>query len=111
MDANRSARYQRYPLIRIVEWLVLDMFGLLAETEDRAAAFLVNQVVGPGDWRSVMRRQLGFDADNDARVLDAWRRFRDDAARVGNTVTPREFAEFVADQWAERELVGKQQPS
>jgi hypothetical protein len=92
-----TERYDRNPLLAIIESYALDVIGELSPEEVEEAACAVEQLLGEADdWRGALRRELRWNALVDATIADRWHRFR--AARRGDDEPDAaEFARAFAD--------------
>ena len=93
-------RYEGRPQLAIIESYALDVIGELSGDETQEAARAVAGFFGeaPGDWRSRVRKRMGWNPLMDAAIADHWYRFRKAARAAGGEPVPAEFARHFADE-------------
>jgi hypothetical protein len=100
MDSN--PRYDRKPLLRLIELYVLKAIGELSQNrEDNLNAMapkLQATFGGGGRWHEAVERAVGMEAEATQDIRDMWARNQEVARAHGLTLTPEEFAMMVADE-------------
>jgi hypothetical protein len=96
IERYEAERYEKEPLLAILESYVLDVLGELSAEEVEEAACAVEELLGDGhDWRSAVRRRMCWSPLVNARIADAWCRNR---AAAGDDPDAAAFArKFVDD--------------
>jgi hypothetical protein len=95
--SDGTERYERNPLLAIIESYALDVIGELSPEEVEEAACAVEQLLGDADdWRAALRRELRWNALVDATIAERWHRFRADH-RCDEPPDAAEFARGFAD--------------
>lgn len=99
MDSN--PRYDRKPLVMLLERYVLKAIGELSrDEEDRLNAMapkLQATFGGGGQWHEAIETAVRMEADTSQQIRDMWMRNLETARANGVKLTPQQFAEMVAD--------------
>ncbi len=105
IERPKSAeRYAKAPFNIFFEGYVLDVIGELPESEDVKFERLgLQKVLGTQAhaWREVVREAQHLSETFDIAVLDLWFRNRENAAREGQELEPRLFAQLFVDNYLE----------
>ena len=98
MEDTIPDRYEKNPMLALVENYILDVLGLLPA--DKAA--LLNQIVtrtfGGTDCRQVIRQQFHLPPDADANLQLLWKQRQEEADLTQQDLAPEQFAQDQADQ-------------
>jgi hypothetical protein len=85
-------------MLLVIEAYVLDTIGELPPRMQELVPELVQRAFGKsGDWKAILREQLGWRPDIDQTIRDNWTRYQraaEDAGFVGNSL---DFAQQFAD--------------
>jgi hypothetical protein len=99
MAAN--PRYDRKPLLKLVELYVLKAIGELSQKEEDTlnamAPKLQRLYGGGGQWHEAIERAVLMAADTPQQIQGMWARNLEIARANGLTLTPQQFAEMIAD--------------
>ncbi len=91
-------RYERNPMLILVENYILDALGLL--DADKAAHLndIVNRTFGGTDWRATLRHHLALPPDTAATLQTLWKQRQAEADLKQEDLAPEDFARQQADQ-------------
>ena len=99
MDPN--PRYDRKPLLRLVEFYILKAIGELSQKEEDALIAMAPRLQrisgGGGQWHEAIESAVHMDADTPEQLRGMWARNLEVARANGVKLTPQQFAEMVAD--------------
>jgi hypothetical protein len=104
---SRESLLAQNPLIRLMEWLILDLLGEMTAEEERLATHVVStyKYRGPGGWREGIREMLGTTPEYDAYLKTVWERYVRDCRGQGINPDPRLFAQGYSDEWGKQEMI------
>jgi len=96
-----NPRYDRKPLLRLLEFYVLKAIGELSQNEEDAlnamAPGLQAIFGGGGEWHEATEAAVRMDADTPQQLRGMWTRNLEIARAHGVKLTPQQFAEMIAD--------------
>jgi len=104
LDPKESAarwppRYRNNPTLFVTEAYALDTIGELPPRMATLVPELVHRSFGKqGDWKALVREELGWPADIDQKIKDGWARFQSAAQKAGTPSNSLDFARQFADE-------------
>jgi hypothetical protein len=104
VDFDVTDRYAGRPLLRLVEFYVLDAIGQISENDaSRLAAIAPNisAAVGSdaGTWQGAISDALTLPGDFPATLMNDWLTAKAEVAASGGSLAPEVFAAGVADSF------------
>ncbi len=97
-----NPRYDRKPLLRLLELYVLWAIGDLPQAEqqtlERMAPKLQAIYGGNGEWHEAVAAAVHMSADMPTAIRDMWAKNLEIARSNGVTLPPQVFAEMFVDQ-------------
>ena len=92
-------------MLRLVECYVLDSIGQLGQDDQQRLSAMTSELrttlsSDADSWQAVLEDALALPADYPAVLRQDWETNREAAARAGQTISPQDFAETVADSFA-----------
>jgi hypothetical protein len=95
----KSERYDKKPLLILLENYVLDCLGQLSPEKTLKMTAVVQRVYGGGeDWKATLRSTLHLEESLDDNVRRLWIRNQEIAAQANEHLPPEDFARMIVDQ-------------
>ena len=95
-------RYEGNPLVRLLEYYVLDAIGELKADDrtflEKVAPKLQDTYRVRGSWKQVLSQAMHFPASLDDNIRMLWIRNRDLAAQHGEDLLAEDFARMFVDK-------------
>lgn len=91
-------RYEREPMLLLIESYALDVIGALAHDKEIAVSKIVLRTFGGDDWRETLRKTMGWQPDVNANLLANWESAKRFAIEQGIDPDPVGFAQMAADE-------------
>ncbi len=97
-----NPRYDRKPLVKLLELYVLKAIGELSQDDEerlnRMAPRLQRLFGGGGRWHDSIEVAVRMDADTSEQLRGMWERNLETARTHGVKLTPQQFAEMIVDE-------------
>lgn len=93
-------RYEKNPMLAILENYVLDAIGKLDRDKTAKLNDMICRTFGGTDWKAVLREQFNLPADTDEILRDLWKQKHEeaDARQEDATLAPEDFARETVDE-------------
>lgn len=98
MDEQIPERYEKNPLLAVLENYVLGAIGKLNPDQDKLLNTMISRTFGGNDWRAAIRKQFDLPADTDQTLSTMWKQAQEEAELVQEDLSPEEFARDVVDE-------------
>ncbi|HVT81676.1 MAG TPA: hypothetical protein VHM90_13605 [Phycisphaerae bacterium] len=99
MESSIPDRYEKNPMLVLVENYVLDAMGKLEAEKVAKLSEIVTRTFGGKDWRKALQSQLDLPADTPETVRQMWVQRQGEAEAKQEDLTAEDFAREMADQW------------
>lgn len=97
----RNPRYDDLPLLRLLEFYVLNSIGELSAKEEQLLLgmepMLQKTFGGRGKWHESIDSAVRMPTDMPQAMRDMWAKNQEIARHRGETLTPQQFAEMFVD--------------
>lgn len=90
-------RYKNKPFLLMLEGYMLDAIGELSPDMERLVKTVSSKFFGKGDWRKLLRHQVGFDASLGKQVKQLWDENREIAKKKGAELDPYDFVQALVE--------------
>jgi len=97
MDNQVPDRYEKQPMLAVLENFVLDALGKLEPEKAAVLQQILSKTFGGTDWRKTVREQFGLPGDTATQLKAAWKQRVEEAEQTQVEITPEEFAQSAAD--------------
>ncbi len=97
MEESIPDRYERNPMLVLVENFILDALGKLEPQKAARLNEIVNRTFGGTDWRATLRQQFALPADTEATLNQLWQRRQAEAELKQEDLAVEDFARETAD--------------
>lgn len=98
MEDSIPDRYEKNPMLVLVENYILDTLGKLEPAKVAKLNEIVCRTFGGKDWRQVIRQQFHLPPDADEMLLTLWKQRQEEADATQQELSPEDFAREQADQ-------------
>jgi len=98
MQDSIPDRYEKNPMLVLVENYILDTLGTLEPAKVAKLNEIVCRTFGGKDWRSAIRHQFHLPPDADDSLKALWKQRQEEADTTQQDFTPEDFARDHADQ-------------
>lgn len=97
MEDSIPDRYEKNPMLVLVENFILDALGLLAPEKEARLSEIVNRTFGGNDWRATLRAHFALPADTQATLQQLWKTRQAEAELKQEDLAAEDFAREQAD--------------
>ena len=101
MDSSIPDRYEKNPMLVVLENYVLDALGLLEPQKAARLNEMICRTFGGGggkDWKAIVREQFALPKDTDQSLKKLWKQKQEEAdAQQVDRPLPEDFARQIAD--------------
>ncbi|HVS70424.1 MAG TPA: hypothetical protein VHQ47_04130 [Phycisphaerae bacterium] len=100
MNDSIPDRYERNPMLAVLENYVLDTLGLLPAEKSKMLATILSRTFGGNDWKQAVREQFNLPADTDDTLRLLWKQLLEeaDATQSQEPPDPETFARETVDE-------------
>jgi hypothetical protein len=93
-------RYEKNPMLAVLENYVLDTLGLLPADKSQQLATILNRTFGGTDWKKTLREQFDMPPDTDDTLKLLWKQKQEeaDAQQIDTPLDAEAFAREVVDE-------------
>lgn len=90
-------RYKNKPFLLMLEAYMLDAIGKLPPDMENLVKTVSKKFFGKGDWRRLLRHQVGFDASLGNQVKQLWDENTEIAKKKGAELDPADFVQALVE--------------
>ncbi|HUO08799.1 MAG TPA: hypothetical protein VM008_10900 [Phycisphaerae bacterium] len=98
MQDSIPDRYEKNPMLVVLENYVLDALGLLEAEKAAKLNEMICRTFGGKDWKQTVRQQFALPADTDATLRQLWKARQEEAEVKQEELVPEDFARVVVDE-------------
>ena len=99
LDDAIPERYEKNPMLIVVENFILDAIGKLAPDKEQRLSEMLNRTFGGTDWRATVRNQMDLPSEIAEQLQAEWQRcLAESDAKQEDAISPEDFARAVADE-------------
>jgi hypothetical protein len=99
LDDSIPDRYEKNPMLVVVENYVLDAIGELDPDKAKLLNEMICKTFGGTDWKAVIRQQFDLPKETDDNLRALWKQRREEAEQTQADLIPAEdFAREVVDE-------------
>jgi hypothetical protein len=98
MQDSIPDRYEKNPMLVLVENYILDTLGKLEAPKVAKLNEIVCRTFGGKDWRAAIRHQFHLPPEADENLLALWKQRQEEADATQQELFPEDFAREQADQ-------------
>ena len=100
MDEAIPDRYEKNPMLAILENYVLDAIGKMAPGEGAKLNEIMCRTFGGTDWKVVLREQFGLPKETDEILRGMWKQKMEEAElrQEDGLISPVDFAREAVDE-------------
>jgi hypothetical protein len=98
MEDTIPDRYEKNPMLVLVENYILDTLGKLDAGKVAKLNEIVCRTFGGKDWRQVIRQQFHLPPDADEMLKAVWKQRMEEAETTQQELAVEDFAREQADQ-------------
>jgi len=98
VESSIPDRYEKNPMLVVLENYVLDALGLLEPEKSAKLNDMICRTFGGKDWKATVREQFALPKDTDQSLKNLWKQKREEAdAQQVDPPSPEDFAREIAD--------------
>jgi hypothetical protein len=98
VESSIPDRYEKNPLLVVLENYVLDALGLLEPEKAAKLNDMICRTFGGRDWKATVRDQFALPKDTDHSLKTLWKQKQEEAdASQIDPPSPEDFARQIAD--------------
>jgi hypothetical protein len=98
MENSIPDRYEKNPMLAVLENYVLDAIGKLEPDKAELLNKMICQTFGGTDWKKVVREQFDLPRETDDNLRAMWKQAQEEAEAAQEDLSPEEFARDVVDE-------------
>jgi hypothetical protein len=91
-------RYEKNPMLVVLENYVLDALGLLEPAKATKLNEMICRTFGGKDWKQTIRQQFALPPDTDTTLRQLWKSRQEEAEAKQEDLAPEDFARSVVDE-------------
>jgi hypothetical protein len=91
-------RYEKNPMLVVLENYVLDAIGLLPPDKSAKLNDMIGRTFGGTSWTATVREQFSLPPDTNEKLLLLWKQKTEEAEAQQHDLAPEDFARQAVDE-------------
>src|ERR1035437_547526 len=98
MQDSIPDRYEKNPMLIVLENYVLHTIGKLEAEKIKTLNDMICRTFGGTDWKQVIREQFDLPKETDENLRQMWKQAQEEADAAQEDISPEGFAQQVVDE-------------